>query len=197
MACNGHNHPKGCTCNFRGGHPNSQPPAWRGWGRSAARHYVSGPNASCPECKAPVYFIPGPKGGGTFFDCIGPPWTKHPCTNNPKPYSPFNKKGLPKLRNRHSEFERDGWLPFVIRNIEQLAVGTIVHGVALDNPTVLHFGFLEAIKPDKHRPIFFRYEKSDKSRIEFNCFAPTSSEAKTLVGFDDCRADFDLLIKKR
>lgn len=44
--------------------------------------YVN-PNARCPVCDASVYFYQSPYGGRVFFDELGPPWRKHPCTDNP------------------------------------------------------------------------------------------------------------------
>ena len=44
--------------------------------------YVN-PNARCPVCGADVYFYQSPYGGRVFFDELGPPWPKHPCTDNP------------------------------------------------------------------------------------------------------------------
>jgi len=43
--------------------------------------YVN-PNAHCPECGAQVYFYQSPFGGRVFFDDLGWPWPKHPCTDN-------------------------------------------------------------------------------------------------------------------
>jgi hypothetical protein len=45
--------------------------------------YVN-PNAICPVpgCGKPVYFYQSPYGGRVFFDELGPPWPKHPCTDN-------------------------------------------------------------------------------------------------------------------
>lgn len=178
MACNGFNHPKDCKCNFRGGHPNSRPPVWRGWRPRSARRYISGANASCPECRAAVFYVPGPKGGGAYYDSFGPPWPKHACTNKPKPYSPYGRTGKPKLTNRRSEFERDKWLPFFIRNIERLAIGAIIHGVALDNPTVLHFGSPQTeITPDRERPIYFRLVSGRSPDVELNFFPQDGQEA--------------------
>lgn len=197
MACNGYNHPKNCKCDFRGGHANSRPPVWRGWRLRSAKRYFSGPNARCPECRAPVFYVPGPKGGGTYFDQFGPPWPKHACTNKPKPYSPYGPSGKPKLRNRRSKFERDGWLPFFIRHIELLAAGTIIHGVAIDDPTILHFGSGDLeIAPDKERPIYFRKLKDQTGIIELNFFALGSAEATSKHLFDDCRNDLDLILKQ-
>src|SRR5699024_2825496 len=37
------------------------------------------PNARCPVCGIPVYFIRTRSGQGLYFDAIGPVWRKHPC----------------------------------------------------------------------------------------------------------------------
>jgi hypothetical protein len=51
--------------------------------------YVN-PNAHCPVCGASVYFYQSPYGGRVFFDELGPPWPKHPCTDNPVVRSHFS-----------------------------------------------------------------------------------------------------------
>jgi hypothetical protein len=40
------------------------------------------PNARCPVCGASVYFYANQNGSRVFFDDVGPPWPKHPCTDN-------------------------------------------------------------------------------------------------------------------
>lgn len=42
--------------------------------------YVN-PNAHCPRCGVPVFFYQSPDGGRVFFDDLGWPWPKHPCTD--------------------------------------------------------------------------------------------------------------------
>lgn len=39
------------------------------------------PNASCPVCGARVFFYQNDFGSRVFFDSLGPPWPKHPCTD--------------------------------------------------------------------------------------------------------------------
>jgi hypothetical protein len=39
------------------------------------------PNAQCPVCGRPVYFFANSAGSRVFFDELGPPWPKHPCTD--------------------------------------------------------------------------------------------------------------------
>ena len=45
--------------------------------------YVN-PDAICPVCGEIVFYYQGPNGGRVFFDALGWPWPKHPCTDNPK-----------------------------------------------------------------------------------------------------------------
>ena len=40
------------------------------------------PNASCPVCSARVYYYQNQFGSRVFFDELGWPWPKHPCTDN-------------------------------------------------------------------------------------------------------------------
>src|ERR1700730_19296687 len=55
----------------------------RNLARSISGCYVN-PNAKCPVCDAAVYFYANEHGSRVFFDHLGPPWPKHPCTDNPR-----------------------------------------------------------------------------------------------------------------
>ena len=50
---------------------------------SIAGCYVN-PNARCPVCSGPVFFYANQFGSRVYFDDLGPPWPKHPCTDNPR-----------------------------------------------------------------------------------------------------------------
>jgi hypothetical protein len=91
--CNAFNHDKSCRCGFGGpdhlggGGGGSEKlrgdirlEAGRVFSYSNALSYLY-PNAKCPNCQAPVYFLKLSNGGRVFFDEIGPPWPKHPCTD--------------------------------------------------------------------------------------------------------------------
>lgn len=43
--------------------------------------YVN-PNATCPVCGKSVFYYRSPNGGRVFFDDLGWPWPKHPCTDS-------------------------------------------------------------------------------------------------------------------
>ncbi|MDG3039832.1 hypothetical protein [Roseicyclus marinus] len=47
--------------------------------RSLNSCFVS-PNAKCPVCQQDVFFYQNMYGSRVFFDELGPPWPKHPCT---------------------------------------------------------------------------------------------------------------------
>jgi hypothetical protein len=49
----------------------------------AVQSYVN-PNAHCPVCGEIVFFYQSPYGGRVYFDDLGWPWPKHPCTDNPR-----------------------------------------------------------------------------------------------------------------
>ena len=48
--------------------------------RGATARYIN-PNANCPVCDAPVFYYQNEFGSRVFFDELGPPWPKHPCTD--------------------------------------------------------------------------------------------------------------------
>jgi hypothetical protein len=45
-------------------------------------HSYLNPNAKCPVCGERVFFYQNENGGRVFFDDVGWPWPKHPCTDN-------------------------------------------------------------------------------------------------------------------
>jgi hypothetical protein len=50
--------------------------------RGSTARFVN-PNADCPVCGQPVFYYQNENGSRVFFDELGPPWPKHPCTDNP------------------------------------------------------------------------------------------------------------------
>ncbi|RLJ36253.1 hypothetical protein BCF46_3835 [Litoreibacter meonggei] len=103
----GHNHYPGCNCgwclgggNQNGGGVPAAPvtkplrPVYseyekhqatqtlKGYGATSYSRCFVNPNASCPVCGQPVYFYANQHGSRVFFDELGKPWAKHPCTDN-------------------------------------------------------------------------------------------------------------------
>lgn len=94
----GYNHYHNCSCGWCVGKGRQRAKenlrrerAIRTAGDFLRRHDASGlgstcfvsPNSKCPICKAGVYFYSNSNGSKVFFDQLGPPWPKHPCTDRP------------------------------------------------------------------------------------------------------------------
>jgi hypothetical protein len=81
------------------------------------------PNARCPVCGDNVFFYQAPSGGRVFFDELGPPWPKHPCTDNPRVSVALASKpagATASLRvspdRRLAGWQVDGWTPIQIES---------------------------------------------------------------------------------
>ena len=101
--CNAHNHSFSCSCGFGGDTgggggrraligtrrfvsvyevlEHTVSAGWAKDNRGTVESYVN-PNAHCPVCGELVYFNRSPYDGRVFFDELGWPWPKHPCTDN-------------------------------------------------------------------------------------------------------------------
>ncbi len=120
--CNAWNHPKNCSCGWGGdGHMGrsintfSAPLAPCGWFISLTNthHSYVNPNASCPVCGAAVFFYQSASGGRVFFDELGPPWPKHPCTDTNGRPGKAPATGEPTTY----AWQRAGWQPFIIEAV--------------------------------------------------------------------------------
>jgi hypothetical protein len=61
------------------------------------------PNARCPECGESVYYYQNDAGSRVFFDELGWPWPKHPCTDNGTKVQPSSK--IPRARTTEDVLE--------------------------------------------------------------------------------------------
>ena len=139
--CNAWNHSPDCTCGWGGeGHAGrsshngfdnplarytraiEHEPRW--WVPPLTSTYSSytNPNACCPVCGAPVFFYQSPSGGRVFFDELGPPWPKHPCTDNSSRPAPIARLGTSQPGQSSASqpiyvWQRTGWQPFVISSV--------------------------------------------------------------------------------
>ena len=131
--CNGHNHRPGCRCGFGGqGHTgggvhHGPPKTWVERPVTlrtpvASQTYASyiNPNAKCPVCEAAVFFYQC-HGGRVFFDELGPPWPKHPCTSrtSERVYVDSDTDLLPLIVEEPEskattvpQWQREGWEAF-------------------------------------------------------------------------------------
>lgn len=122
--CNAWNHPPNCTCGWGGdGHLGKRVEGNQyKYESSNVSFYTYSfesyiyPNAKCPVCGMSVFFYKSPFGGRVFFDELGPPWPKHPCTDNTKN---IYKNPLPNYNYVYTEYkwQKNGWTPVVVENI--------------------------------------------------------------------------------
>jgi hypothetical protein len=135
--CNAWNHTPDCICGWGGtGHlgrrvlgadANDRAGFWWVPPITRTRESYVIPNAACPVCGALVFFYQSPSGGRVFFDELGPPWPKHPCTNNtsiPKPkrlYVSSLAKWLPS-----PSWNTAGWSPFFISEVLNIYKSVLV-----------------------------------------------------------------------
>lgn len=116
--CNANNHPADCRCGWGGdGHAGSGgdagTPAFYRWPIGVPRlssniSSFTVPNARCPVCGAQVFYYCNEFGSSVFFDELGPPWTKHPCTTKNRPPLPAADRPV----SRRDDIGRiGGWMP--------------------------------------------------------------------------------------
>jgi len=164
--CNAHNHHPGCNCGWGGGFSGgglwryrastysvaSQLPVWLKSVTTQIDSYTT-PNARCPVCGDNVFFYQSPYGGRVYFDELGPPWPKHPCTDKRTiPDPPMMPESAPVYL-----WQRQGWKPFEVNAILAEVAGlpslyfTVVKGLSQGVPITVHVierSFYERIHED-------------------------------------------------
>jgi hypothetical protein len=135
--CNAWNHPIGCTCGWGGpGHLGRRESSgqtrfsYEVFGGSAAREigYVN-PHARCPVCGASVFFYQSPEGGRVFFDELGPPWPKHPCTDRGRSGAFADPEVMDLTVSVMEHHAPEGWEPFMcelVRSVPHRDVAELI-----------------------------------------------------------------------
>lgn len=88
------------------------------------------PNAQCPVCGASVYFWSNAAGSRVYFDEMGPPWPKHPCTDAQLragasglgPRSPYPDQPVAGLKANAGDFRRQ----FAVSPAQAFELETVV-----------------------------------------------------------------------
>jgi hypothetical protein len=80
------------------------------------------PNATCPTCRAKVFYYESPFGGKVYFDYMGPPWPQHPCmdrhhSTNRMKFLTEQVQSTNKLTAPNYQVE-DGWRPVYCAEIK-------------------------------------------------------------------------------
>ena len=87
--------------------------------------YVN-PNASCPVCGDRVFYYKNTHGSSVFFDELGPPWPKHPCTDANGRYGNFSSVAV-KVTDRDYKWKLEKWEPISIDKVKRLSSGMEIH----------------------------------------------------------------------
>lgn len=123
--CNAWNHSPDCTCGWGGvGHlgrrtdgayvslarwPTGIPPV------NGSAKSVTVPNAKCPVCGELVFYYCNEYGSSVFFDELGPPWPKHPCTSRAASAQPVTlSANTTAICSRVPSWSRNGWFPAIV-----------------------------------------------------------------------------------
>jgi len=179
MPCNGYNHPARCECGWGGqwhGNYTNGKQDWESnqikyrdfffdyWseGRLSRFESYTNPNALCPVCGDRVYFYMSPYGGRVFFDELGPPWPKHPCTDrnsNSYGHSRSRDYPVPDVTRRTMNYvppiwDKDGWDPVVILNSRHKENLSIIAIQRVDNDDIVTLGIAKKINVNQQTPIF-------------------------------------------
>lgn len=89
------------------------------------RHYLQG-NARCPICSASVYFFTLENNGRVYFDEIGPPWPKHPCTYRQEgPEASSSREGGSTSSDALARPWEAGWILLDQISVEAGELGTL------------------------------------------------------------------------
>lgn len=136
--CNAYNHPPGCNCGWGGvwygGYADAA--TWlfdrkplprrlgpqRGTSGALSGGYVN-PNSKCPVCGAAVFYYESPYGGRVFFDSLGPPWPKHPCTSADRVSETTAHVSRPSWQN-------DNWMPLTNVTISTSPAGMSAYSIS-------------------------------------------------------------------
>lgn len=77
------------------------------------------PNAKCPVCGETVFYYRNEHGSSVFFEELGPPWPKHPCTDNQRASGATRR---PQRRDNGAEpqWRSSGWIALEYLKSERL-----------------------------------------------------------------------------
>lgn len=197
--CNAHNHSFGCDCGF-GGDTGGGGGGWRrGWGsvatveavsagwakdsRGTVESYVN-PNAHCPVCGASVYFYRSPFNGRVFFDDLGWPWPKHPCTDNSREPRRTTRDSIAQVIPRAEPVWRlEGWHPLMSTKVHSGGSRPLITGDFHDEFLELYLPENEAV--DAGSPVLVREQagKPDLFEITFLRSDRFSTESRKAVAY--------------
>ena len=125
----------------------------------------SEPNAICPVCGQAVFFYQNENGSRVFFDQLGPPWLKHPCTDI---------QSVPIARRTQSQavLEHDtalnpqetgavqaGWIPYEVIRIKVRKRPFVTLEAIMEEPREVVLGWVHPNKPVTNTIVFLRGQR--------------------------------------
>lgn len=210
MGCNAWNHPADCNCRWSGGnggvrvgpalssHQKGEAREGSFSSRSAQAVSFTNPNARCPVCGDQVFFYKSASGGRVFFDDLGPPWPKHPCTDNPS--LPIRLLGridsAGNSRGVRSPWAVDGWEP--LTNVEWRRFfpdngWPLLSGIRVISGRPIFLAFPYEWRVHVHAPIFVRTRASTNGFVEVS----TAPDPDGIIAWETLPAKFDLFTMVR
>ena len=114
--CNAYNHATGCECGFGG---ETYYPKHTVGDEIQFLHFgydsFVNPRSKCPVCREPVFFYRSPNGGGVYFDALGHPWPKQPCTESS--VSLPMRPTLDHILSDRKAWVRQGWSAIILNSL--------------------------------------------------------------------------------
>ena len=157
----GYNHSPGCMCGWCiGGWRNhgsrTAPTRSLGWAVRWTYESFTAPNTPCPVCGALVFFYQSPYGGRVFFNDLGPPWSKHGCTDNsPPPVGRAVKQQMVASTPRPTPaWKINHWTPIVVDRIHLEDEWHVLKCRRLDDDTFLRLLSSQPIEDIVRAPTF-------------------------------------------
>ncbi|WKW51948.1 hypothetical protein [Rhodomicrobium lacus] len=197
--CNAHNHSRYCDCGFGGWRPGTAyydnvevRPLAEAFSGETFESYLN-PNACCPVCGAHVYFFRSRFNGRVFFDTIGPPWDKHPCTDNGGPiYAPRPSE---KCKAEKPAWKTNGWEPVFNVRVSESDDGWRIN-CNLTKAIELHV--LEPSDPiNKKGPIFVRQRSKLKGFYDITYLSHYSAQLPvTALSVEGCLMHLNIKVLK-
>ncbi len=172
MACNGHNHPDDCRCNFRGGHHGALPPrpipAVPLLGNLAPperrRAAQSRRTFSCRRCGMPIQYLPG-QNGGAFIMAADGSLLRHSCPRS--------------VPDRKLKYQREkslcGWLPAHLKPLRARSNGQVCRVIGLVEAP-LKIRMLDNLEIEGAKAVVCRWSEDDDRVLEVAFVDHTSGQ---------------------
>lgn len=120
------------------------------------------PSKRCPKCGEPLFFF---RGKFVYFEYRNGKFYKHSCTAPKDNYQVFSKDGQPHLRNYKTWFEKDGWLPIIVKYIDKDQSGTIIDGIIANPPTRICIWTFDLLDNISSLPIYIKEDKTNCDQV--------------------------------